>query len=140
LRQGCPEQQSGQLFQEPGEYHSPTKPAYPADENWRRDSQASTVHQVQARGPGGREGGQTGRSSSDMRVEQLVFATVRLTDFIWTREEVGERFPWAAEVDGEVVAVSVPLKVCPELLDGDLAGETGLEKIRGFFMMGDARW
>ena len=46
----------------------------------------------------------------------------------------------AAGVDGEVVAVSVPLKVCPELLDGDLAGETGLEKIRGFFMMGDARW
>src|SRR3989344_3831050 len=82
LRQGCPEQQSGQFFQEPGEYHSPTKPAYPADENRRRDSQASTVHQVQARGPGGREGDQTGRSSSDMRVERLILPGGKINEFM----------------------------------------------------------
>lgn len=146
----------------------------------------------------------------------LVFATVRLTDFIWIREEEGEEIPqdvsdfavllgakmaeeivikidlstmtlaivrvtenmsfeqdqylfpqngmtisMAAETDwrnvaevyfmtkiyskdgvlgfgirgvesGEVIAVSVPLKVCPKLLDGDLAGEKGLFKINSF--------
>lgn len=147
---------------------------------------------------------------------KLVFATVRLTDFIWTREEEGEEISqdvsdfavflgakmgeeivikvdlstmmltvirvtedtsfeqdqysfsangntisMVAGVDekdvaeiyfmtkiyleggilgfgvkgvesGEVIAVSVPLKVCPELLDGDLAGERGLFKINSF--------
>lgn len=146
----------------------------------------------------------------------LVFATVRLTDFIWTREEEGEEIPqdvsdfavflgakmaeeivikidlstmtlaivrvtedvgfevdqysfpqngktisMVAGVDGkdeaevyfmikiypedgilgfgikgvessEVIAVSVPLAVNLELLDGDLAGEKGLLKINSF--------
>ena len=154
----------------------------------------------------------------------LVFAAVRLTDFIWTREEAGEAIPqdisdfavflggamegeivakidisakiltivrvlektsfeqnryyslspngrtisMAAEVDGEdvaevyfmtkiyrqdgilgfgvkgvesgeVVAVSVPLRICPELLDGDLAGEAGVEKINEFLLGSDQR-
>ena len=40
---------------------------------------------------------------------------------------------------GEVVAVSVPLRICPELLDGDLAGEAGVEKINEFLLGSDQR-